>query len=203
MHAHDDAIEKLDWYALRGKIETFHKILKSGCKAEEARLRTAERLVKLIAVFCILGWRVFWMTMINRSQPHAKPDLAITDVEMKLLDHLLPDKDPTASHAGTLSSYLVKIARMGGYLARASDPPPGNTVMCAALCASRTSSSAQPSEPNLRVIESLAGRVRCGSKTADYCWRQQSRLSFSMPARNGGKCQQYDRKCQRDSGSTI
>ncbi|WP_287301284.1 hypothetical protein [Mesorhizobium sp.] len=69
------------------------------------------------------------MTMINRSQPHAKPDLAITDVEMKLLDHLLPDKDPTTSHAGTLSSYLVKIARLGGYLARASDPPPGNAVM--------------------------------------------------------------------------
>ena len=28
-----------------------------------------------------------------------------------------------------LSHYLIKIARLGGYLARASDPPPGNTVM--------------------------------------------------------------------------
>lgn len=111
VHAHDDAIEKLDWYAMRWKIETFHKILKSGCKAEAARLRTVERLVKPIAVFCILAWRMFCMTMINRSQPHAKPDLAITYVEMKLLDHLLPDKDPTTSHAGTVSSYLVKIAR--------------------------------------------------------------------------------------------
>lgn len=27
-----DAIEKLEWYALRWKIEVFHKILKSGCK---------------------------------------------------------------------------------------------------------------------------------------------------------------------------
>jgi len=129
VHSHDDAVEKLGWYAMRWKIETFHKILKSGCKAEEARLRTAERLVKLIAVFCILAWRVFWMTMINRSQPHAKAELAITDIEMKLLDHLLPDKNPTTSRAGTLSSYLVKIARLGGYLARASDPPPGNIVM--------------------------------------------------------------------------
>ena len=129
VHSHKDAIEKLDWYAMRWKIETFHKILKSGCRAEEARLRTAERLVKLIAVFCILAWRVFWMTMINRSQPDAKPELAITDVEMKLLDHLLPDQDPAAARARTLSSYLVKIARLGGYLARASDPPPGNTVM--------------------------------------------------------------------------
>jgi hypothetical protein len=35
-----DAIEKLEWYALRWKIEVFHKILKSGCKAEESKLRT-------------------------------------------------------------------------------------------------------------------------------------------------------------------
>src|SRR6266478_3406116 len=37
-----DAIEKLEWYAMRWKIEMFHKILKSGCRAEESRLRTAE-----------------------------------------------------------------------------------------------------------------------------------------------------------------
>ena len=95
--SHEDAIEKLDWYAMRWKIETFHKILKSGCKAEEARLRTAERLVKLIAVFCILSWRVFWMTMLNRTAPGADPALAITDVEIKLLNHLLPDKDEKGS----------------------------------------------------------------------------------------------------------
>jgi hypothetical protein len=42
------AVEKLRWYALRWKIELFHKILKSGRKAEDARLRTAERLVRLM-----------------------------------------------------------------------------------------------------------------------------------------------------------
>ncbi|MCP3477825.1 IS4 family transposase (plasmid) [Bradyrhizobium sp. CCGUVB1N3] len=39
-----DAIEKLGWYALRWKIEVFHKILKSGCKAEEDKQMTAERI---------------------------------------------------------------------------------------------------------------------------------------------------------------
>ena len=68
-----DAIEKLDWYALRWKIEVFHKILKSGCRAEEAKLRTAPRLANLIAVYCILSWRVFWMTMLNRASPDAAP----------------------------------------------------------------------------------------------------------------------------------
>jgi hypothetical protein len=129
VRSHDAAIEKLRWYALRWKIEVFHKILKSGCRAEEARLRTAERLVNLISVFCILSWRVFWMTMINRSTPNAEPGLALTEVETKLLDQLVPDNDDQPPREKTLSTYLTKIARLGGYLARASDPPPGNTVM--------------------------------------------------------------------------
>lgn len=52
-----DAVEKLAWYAMRWRIETFHKILKSGCRAEASKLRTAERIANLIAVFCILSWR--------------------------------------------------------------------------------------------------------------------------------------------------
>jgi hypothetical protein len=66
-----DAIEKIDWYAKRWKIEVFRKILKPGCRAEEAKLRTAQRLTNLIAVSCILAWRVFWMTMLNRCEPDA------------------------------------------------------------------------------------------------------------------------------------
>ncbi len=34
-----------------------------------------------------------------------------------------------ASTANTLALYLTKLARLGGYLARSKDPPPGNTVM--------------------------------------------------------------------------
>jgi len=129
VHSNDTAIEKLRWYAMRWKIEVFHKILKSGCKAEDARLRTAERLVKLIAVFCILSWRVFWMTMIHRSAPDAEPELVLTGEEILLLDDLVPDQACQVPRDKTLAVYLTKIARLGGYLARASDPPPGNTVM--------------------------------------------------------------------------
>jgi transposase-like protein len=123
-----EAVEKLRWYALRWKIEVFHKILKSGCRAEQARLRTAERLVKLIAVFCILSWRVFWMTMINRSAPKADARLAITAQEIALLDRLVPDKEASPPRA-TLAAYLTKVARLGGYLARTRDPPPGTIVI--------------------------------------------------------------------------
>jgi hypothetical protein len=32
-------------------------------------------------------------------------------------------------HRKTIGAYLTKIARLGGYLARTTDPPPGNMVM--------------------------------------------------------------------------
>jgi hypothetical protein len=124
-----DAIEKIRWYAMRWKIETFHKILKSGCRAEESQLRTAERLVNLISVFCILSWRVFWLTMLNRTDPDASPDLALTQNEISLLDKLVADKSEKRPTIKTISHYLIKIARLGGYLARANDGPPGNTVI--------------------------------------------------------------------------
>jgi hypothetical protein len=70
----EDALEKIRWYGLRWKIEMFHKILKTGCRAEQAKLRTTERLSRLIAVFCILSWRVFWMTR-SKESPLRSPQV--------------------------------------------------------------------------------------------------------------------------------
>lgn len=127
-----DAIEKIEWYSQRWKIETFHKILKSGCKAEESKLRTAERLTKLISIFCILSWRILWITMLNRCYPSARCNLIITDVEKKIIDRVIPDTG-CSPKKDTVEHYTIKIAKLGGYLARASDPPPGNNIMWRAI----------------------------------------------------------------------
>lgn len=143
---------------MRWKIEVFHKILKSGCKAEESKLRTAQRLTNLISVFFILSWRVFWVTMLNRSGPEALPSLALTASEIALLDRLVDDK-PRARRK-TLSHYLTKIARLGGYLSRAKDPPPGNTVMWRGLSRLTDIALELWSVRKLWVIESFGGGIR-------------------------------------------
>ncbi len=96
----------------------------------EALATAAQRIgrAKLIAVFCILSWRIFWTTMINRLAPNAPPRSALTEAEITVLDRAVRDR-PTIPGEKTLSHYLTKIACLGGYLARARDPPPGNTVM--------------------------------------------------------------------------
>ncbi len=80
-----EAIEKINWYAMRWQIEMFHKVLKSGCKAEESKLRAAE----------------------------------LTGSEIVLLDRLVSDAGNRRCKPSTLSFYLTKLARLGGYLARA------------------------------------------------------------------------------------
>jgi hypothetical protein len=129
VRSRDEAVEKLKWYSMRWKIETFHKILKSGCKAEGSRLRTAQRLTNLIAVFCILSWRIFWLTMMNRAVPNASPTLAFTALEIHRLDQLAIVRVMQRPQTKSISTYLIRIARLGGYLARAGDAAPGNAVI--------------------------------------------------------------------------
>lgn len=122
-----EAIEKLTWYSMRWKIETFHKVMKSGCKAEESKLRTAERLTNLMAIYAIIAWRVFWLCMINRIAPDSNAGTVFTKIEMQLLDYLVPLKN--ASQKKTIKRYLRLLAKLGGYLDRSHDPPPGNMVL--------------------------------------------------------------------------
>jgi hypothetical protein len=67
--------------------------------------------------------------MLNRVAPGASPLVALTRLETHLVDKLIPGNPAKRRREATLSCYLTKIARLGGYLARTKDPPPGNTVM--------------------------------------------------------------------------
>jgi hypothetical protein len=89
-------------------------------------LRTADRLTNLLAILCVVGWRVFWPTMVNRATPNARATSVLTQPEIAVLDRLAGGK-PAAKR--TASYYLLQVAKLGGYLARAKDPPPGNLVL--------------------------------------------------------------------------
>jgi hypothetical protein len=109
-----DAQEKVRWNAMRWKIETFHKILKPGCRAEESRLLSAERIANLLALFCIIAWRILWLTLAHRANPGAAPQTALSERECR---------------RGNTAAYTRKLTRLGGYLGRSRDPPPGIAVL--------------------------------------------------------------------------
>ena len=127
VQTHADAVHKLDWYALRWNIETFFKTLKSGCRIEELRLTTADRLANCIALCCVVAWRVSWLTILRRRSPDSSPAAVFTDIECLLLERSMPERKRHSPR--NLDFYITAVARLGGYLDRASDAPPGTTVV--------------------------------------------------------------------------
>ena len=127
VETHAEAVHKLDWYALRWNIETFFKTLKAGCRIEDIRLTTADRLANCIALCCVVAWRISWLTMLRRRSPNASPAAVFTDTERAVLDR----KTPPGRHnePRNLAFYTTAVARLGGYLDRANDAPPGTTVI--------------------------------------------------------------------------
>ena len=84
-----------------------------------------------MAVLCVVGWRVFWLTMVNRATPGAPPEAVLTRPEIEVLDRMAEGTTTAAPAPArrTVGHYVVQIAKLGGYLARAKDPPPGNLVL--------------------------------------------------------------------------
>jgi hypothetical protein len=124
---HAEAVHKLDWYALRWKIETFFRTLKIGCRIEELRLATADRLANCIAMCCVVAWRVSWLTMLSREVSTASPDAVFTNAERSLLERVTPECKRKMPR--DLNFYVRAVARLGGYLDRSSDAPPGTTII--------------------------------------------------------------------------
>ena len=62
----------------------------------------------------------------HRIAPAAPPTVALTSNEIAVLYRLGMNGE---CHEGSLADYLLVITRLGGYLARKSDPPPGNMVI--------------------------------------------------------------------------
>ena len=71
VNSFDDAVERVKWYRCRWHIEVYFKVLKSGCKVEDCRLGTADRLIRFLALKSIIAWRLYWLTHINRHCPDA------------------------------------------------------------------------------------------------------------------------------------
>lgn len=124
---HADAVHKLEWHALRWKIETFFRTLKTGCRIEGLSLATADRLANRIALCCVVAWRVSWLTMLSREVPKASPAAVLTDAERQLLERRTPESKQKLPR--NLDFHVRSIARPGGCLGRSSDAPPGTTVI--------------------------------------------------------------------------
>jgi hypothetical protein len=114
-HSGDRLDDEQLWWRPHGSMNSVGNILLHLCGNFRQRILPG------------VGGRVFLLTMTNRATLEAPPEVALTEAEVAILDRLAVDMSPPAKPA--VSHYLVAIAKLGGYLARAKDPPPGNMVL--------------------------------------------------------------------------
>lgn len=125
----DDAIQYVQYYAMRFTIETFHKILKSGCNIEKRQLETAERLRRCLAIDSIVAWRIMFLTMVGRAVPNLPCTVVLKDHEWKSLYCFVHETKQPPANPPTLEETVRLIARLGGFLNRKSDGYPGVKVL--------------------------------------------------------------------------
>lgn len=119
-----DAIERVQWYAMRWGIEVFHRVLKSGCQIEQRQLGTADRLEACLAIDAVVAWRIHHLTHLGRATPELPCTAVFSDDEWQAVTVFQTRRPPPATPP-SLRTMIRAIARLGGFLGRRSDGEPG------------------------------------------------------------------------------
>ena len=127
LNSPEDAEECLRWYCLRWRIEDWHRVLKSGCGIEKIAHETAGRIRRAVAINLVIGWRITLMTLLGREVPGLPAEVLFSDVELRTL-HAYAKKKRLKPPV-LLGDAVRLVAKIGGYLDRKNDPPPGHQVM--------------------------------------------------------------------------
>ena len=125
----DEAMERVNWYVHRWKIERFHYILKNGCEIEELQNRKAERLQKLILMYSIISVRILSMTYLARQKPKTPCTELMEEQEWKVLYCIADKTSKVPTTIPTMKEVVAYLAKLGGFLGRKGDGEPGAKVI--------------------------------------------------------------------------
>lgn len=123
------ALEYLSWYARRWTIETWHRVLKSGCRIEARQFGDLERFERATALFAVIAWRILYATMLGRLDADVSCEVLLQRFEWQALYCRANETMKLPKRPPTLGQAVLWIAKLGGYLGRKNDRPPGATVL--------------------------------------------------------------------------
>ena len=116
----EDALEIVSIYEKRWVIEEYHKCLKSGCKIEEAQLKTSDRLLNLFGVLGIIATQLLQLRDISRINPESSVENYVDPLKITLIKNQYKLKGSI-----TVKEFWRRVAMLGGFLGRKSDKNPG------------------------------------------------------------------------------
>ncbi len=125
----EDALQYVKWYSLRWLIERYHYVLKSGCQIEELQLEEEERIERATAVYCVVAWRLLFITYLARKDPDKSSSGIVEQSEWEAMYCFTHKTTSPPSSAPSLSELVRQIAKLGGFIGRKGDGDPGVKVL--------------------------------------------------------------------------
>jgi Transposase DNA-binding/Transposase DDE domain len=116
-----DALQTIDWYAARWIIEEYHKCLKTGCAIERSQLKTAQSLLALIGLMCVIATKLLTLKYLAREDNDILAKIHVPLPPLKIICHLFNFNQD----AITIRQFWHKVASLGGFIGRKSDGDPG------------------------------------------------------------------------------
>ena len=121
-----DAVQIIDIYRKRWRIEDYHLVLKEGCRLEKVRFHTAHRIRLAIALYAPVAVRIVAIRDAARLYPGAPCTILLDDTEWRVLWTTQNKGWPADGQAPPTLQQAVKwIGRLGGHLGRKGDGMPG------------------------------------------------------------------------------
>lgn len=117
----EDAWEHVGWYECRWVVEDYHQCLKTGCRIEARLMHTADRLIRLVGLLSPVAVRLLQLRDLSRREPE-RPAHEVAQADLLAVVAAQTGCSPVTM---TTASFWQAVARMGGYLARRHDGPPG------------------------------------------------------------------------------
>lgn len=106
----------MEWYSIRFKIETFHRILKSGRRSEDKRLQALDRLERCLMVDMMTAWRLMYLTMLGRETPEIKSGFFFNENEIEVLKRIKYGNSYNGLETLSLKEAIGTIANLGGFI---------------------------------------------------------------------------------------
>lgn len=120
----ETAKKVINWYLCRWQIETFFKVLKSGCVIEKLQLKSLKGITNSIALYLIIAWRILYLAMLPRIHPQIKCNEVFAKEEWQSV-YVLFNNTPPPKNPPNAEDIILMIAQLGGFLNRKSDKNPG------------------------------------------------------------------------------
>lgn len=125
----EDALQYVQWYSLRWLVERYHYVLKSGCQIEELQLEEEERIERATAVYCVVAWRLLFITYLARKEPDKSSSGVVEQHEWEAIHCFINKTTSPPSSAPSISELVRRIAQLGGFPGRKGDGDPGVKVL--------------------------------------------------------------------------